>query len=428
MRDADRDEPGRGHERVPFFMREPGERPAGQEATQPLALVVLIGLLGLLWARAGSGALIFVVGLIVMIFLHELGHFLTARWTGMKVTQFFLGFGPRLWSFRRGEVEYGLRAVPAGAFVRIVGMNNLDPVDDPADAPRAYMNASYPRRMLVITAGSIMHFLQALLIFAVVFTASEIVDFEGAWTIDELAEVGEGESPAIVAGLAVGDRVLAIDGIETASFQDLRSEIEPRAGETVVLDVLRASGEREAIELTLAGVDDGRGGIKGFLGVGAGYDEVFGPLDAPAYTLRQMQAAVAVIPRVFSPQSLADLGSLMFRGAEEVDITSSEAEERPISMVGAVRLAGDDDVDWVGRLMLLAAINVFVGLVNLVPLLPLDGGHAAIATYERIRSGITRRRHQADVAKLMPLTYAVVALLGFIFVSTVWLDILRPIS
>ncbi len=94
--------------------------------------------------------------LVISIFLHELGHFVTARWTGMKVTQFFLGFGPRLWSFRRGETEYGVRALPLGAFVRIIGMNNLDEVE-PADEARTYRQQSFPKRLLVISAGSIMH-------------------------------------------------------------------------------------------------------------------------------------------------------------------------------------------------------------------------------------------------------------------------------
>ncbi len=112
-------------------------------------------------------AFVFVVGLLVCIFLHELGHFLTARATGMKVTQFFLFMGPKLFSFRRGETEYGLRMFPIGAFVRIVGMNNLDPVD-PEDEPRAYRSKSYPQADVVITAGSVMHMLIAVvLLFAV---------------------------------------------------------------------------------------------------------------------------------------------------------------------------------------------------------------------------------------------------------------------
>ncbi|MEZ5225985.1 MAG: site-2 protease family protein [Acidimicrobiales bacterium] len=122
-----------------------------------------------MYFAAGPRYFLVVVGLVIMIFLHELGHFMTARWTGMKATQFFLGMGPRIWSFKRGEVEYGVRAIPAGAFVRIIGMNNLDPVP-PGDEPRAYKNQAYWKRMVVITAGSMMHFLQAIVLFTLLYS------------------------------------------------------------------------------------------------------------------------------------------------------------------------------------------------------------------------------------------------------------------
>ncbi len=117
---------------------------------------------------------VFVVGVVISIFLHELGHYMTARWTGMKVTQFFLFFGPRLWSFRRGETEYGVRALPLGAFVRIIGMNRMDEVE-PVDEARTYRQATFPRRLLVISAGSIMHILIAIvLLFLVYSTQGEL--------------------------------------------------------------------------------------------------------------------------------------------------------------------------------------------------------------------------------------------------------------
>lgn len=414
-----------------FFMREPREVAPGEEKNKPFALLVLLGLFVLLWFGGGFASVIFVIGLILMIFLHELGHFLTARWTGMKATQFFLGMGPRLWSFRRGEVEYGLRAIPAGAFVRIVGMNNLDPVEDPRDAPRAYMNKSYPRRMLVITAGSLMHFLQALVLFAIAFTMADIPD-DTSWQVGSIATLDESDGvrvPAEVVGIVPGDKVVSVNGQETTRFPQLIAAVQPLAGEIVTLEVLRADGRIEEFQVELAGIDDGAGGVNGFLGVGAEYTEFLSAADTFVETGRQMKSALGVIPDVFSPARLASLGNLMFEGSEEVAIDSTEASQRPISMVGVVRLAGSEQVDWVGRILLLGAINIFVGIVNLVPLLPLDGGHAAIATYERIRSGWRGRRfYRADVAKLMPLTYGVVGLLAFIFISTVWLDILRPIS
>ncbi len=129
-------------------------------------LILMITAILALGFLASWGWAFFVVALIVMIFMHELGHYLTARWTGMKVTEFFIGFGPRLWSFRKGETEYGVKGIPAGAYVRIIGMNNLDPVE-PGDEQRSYRIKSWPRKMLVVSAGSAMHFIMAIVLHAV---------------------------------------------------------------------------------------------------------------------------------------------------------------------------------------------------------------------------------------------------------------------
>src|SRR5688572_13910164 len=116
----------------------------------------------------GWPILVVVLSLVFMIFMHELGHYLTAKSAGMKVTEFFIGFGPRIWSFQKGETEYGLKVIPAGAYVKVIGMNNLDEVD-PADEAKTYRQASYPRRMAVAVAGSTMHFLQAILLLFVLY-------------------------------------------------------------------------------------------------------------------------------------------------------------------------------------------------------------------------------------------------------------------
>jgi membrane-associated protease RseP (regulator of RpoE activity) len=193
-----------------------------------VALFVWLGLMNVWW-------MVFALGVLVSIFLHEIGHFVTARWTGMKATQFFIGFGPRLWSFRRGETEYGVRAIPAGAFVRIIGMNSMDDVD-PGDEPRTYRSKSYPRRLLVISAGSIMHMLIAIsLLFTVYLVDGEVVDREGVY----LAAV-EQTGPAWAAGIREGDVILAVDGdtLETnAELGELVRSQEP--GDVVDLTVRR---------------------------------------------------------------------------------------------------------------------------------------------------------------------------------------------
>lgn len=396
--------------------------------TNPVGLLILVGLMGWLWVAAGFRMFLFVVALIVMIFLHELGHFMTARWTGMKATEFFIGMGPRLWSFKRGETEYGIRAIPAGAFVRIIGMNNLDPVS-PEDEPRAYKNATFPRRLLVITAGSIMHFIQAIIVLTIAFSLVGTPDRESPWTIAELSALDNGEpAPSMQAGLEPGDRLVSVDGQQDLRFDELAQYLQPIPGQEVALTVER-DGERFDTVVTLAENRFSDGEVRGFLGVSPAFDGrvTEGPLEGVQVFGEVAKVSITTIPQFFQPSRLANLGSLIFEGREDVDITSEEAQERPISMVGAVRIAGEAQADWFEPLFFFAVINIFVGLINLAPLLPLDGGHAVIAIYERIRSR-NGKRYQMDVAKLLPLTYAVVALLGFIFITTITLDILRPIS
>jgi membrane-associated protease RseP (regulator of RpoE activity) len=348
----------------------------------------------------------------------------------MKVTQFFLFMGPRIWSFRRGEVEYGIRSLPVGAFVRIIGMHNLDP-PSAEEADRAYMNKSYPKRMLVITAGSIMHFIQALLLFTII-TSVIGLDNPARWSISEISRLTTGETPAVEAGLDPGDTIVAINGVEGLDWGDLRDYIRERPNEEVVLTVVEPDGTTEDRITTLASIpdtsaDDPTAQV-GFLGVTPSFETTReSPLMAVEMFGEVFWAALSYIPVLLNPETYLNLAQLMASGSAEVSLTDEEAE-RPISMVGAVRIAGDPDFDITWPISLLAMLNIFVGLLNLLPLLPLDGGHAAIATYEAVRSKVQGRRHHADVAKLLPLTYGVVAVLGFIFISTVWLDIFRPIT
>ena len=229
-----------------------------------IALVVIVGLLVLLGVRS-PWALVFVLGMVVSIFLHELGHFVTARKTGMKATQFFLFMGPKLWSFRRGETEYGLRTYPVGAFVRIIGMNNLDEVD-PADEPRAYRNQSYPKRMLVICAGSIMHMIIAITLMFGVYAVNGRIADTGTVQVGSLAVAG----PAANAGLQANDLVVSLDGQRPASPEQFVAMIQQHApGDTVALVVERATVQR-TLSITLGtNPNDGPSLGKAYLGVGA---------------------------------------------------------------------------------------------------------------------------------------------------------------
>src|SRR3954452_11506958 len=141
-----------------------------------------------------------IAALIAIVMLHEFGHFVTAKWSGMKVTEYFFGFGPRLWSIRKGETEYGIKAIPVGGYVKILGMHNLEKVD-PADEPRTYRQQSFPRRLSVAVAGSAMHFLLAFLLLVVMWTAVGVP--RPTLAIGEISKEKGSESPAQRAGFRV---------------------------------------------------------------------------------------------------------------------------------------------------------------------------------------------------------------------------------
>jgi membrane-associated protease RseP (regulator of RpoE activity) len=384
-----------------------------------LAIIALIGTLGLfsVWW------LVFVVGVLIAIFLHELGHFTTARWTGMKATQFFIGFGPRVWSFRRGETEYGVRALPLGAFVRIIGMNNMDEVD-PEDEQRTYRSKSFPRRLLVISAGSLMHMLLAIILLFTVYVADgEVVQRDGA----EIADV-ELTGPAYAAGLQPGDVVVSIDGRAVVNSADLGRIVQSSSpGDTLAFDVLR-DGRDVTVPVALGANTDEASILFGkpYIGVstGAYFDTIHHSVAGSA-----VNAVVDIFPTSWE----------MTKGAVKVlnpvniytHLTGSNTDlaTRPTTLVGVTGLSDDvgKSQGIVGILFLLAVLNVFVGVFNMFPLLPLDGGHALIAVYERVRER-GGQRYYADVAKMMPFAMAVMTVLLFLFMSGLYLDITNPVG
>ena len=424
----------------------PGPR-AGEEGAEQrsalarLALIVAAGVMAALVTGTARTVAV-VLAIIVMIMLHELGHFAMAKWAGMKVTEYFLGFGPKLWSVRRGETEYGVKAIPAGGYVKIPGMTNLEEVD-PADEPRTYRQKPFWRRLSVAVAGSAVHFLLAFLLLWTLLAFVGIVDYNRpTLTVGSISSLDTGPSPAQQAGFALGDRIVAVDGQPVHGFDEVRAVISTHPGQRLSVEV-----DRHGRLLTLNPVPvDLSQGVKvakgrpviqsppdhpyGFIGIGPTYrvDKV-DPLRAVARTGRDegriTWGTLRALGAIFSPSGIHSYGGeLSGRGSPAPD----QSQPRFLSPVGFVRVASEAahsglrDVLW-----LLLVINVFVGVFNMLPLLPLDGGHVAIAVYERVRSR-RGRRYRVDMAKLLPVTYVVLFVILFFGVTALYLDIVRPLS
>jgi membrane-associated protease RseP (regulator of RpoE activity) len=344
--------------------------------------------------------------------------------------QFFLFFGPRLWSFRRGETEYGVRLLPLGAFVRIIGMNRMDEVD-PADEGRTYRQQSFPRRLLVISAGSIMHILIAIaLLFGVYVTKGEITDQDQPVVIVSSAPV---ELPAGQAGIADGDEIVSVGGrpvTSSAELGDVVRSFEP--GDVVPVEVVR-DGETITVPVGLgARTDVPRD------------DELFGTalIGVRSYSPPVYQdhgvvgAATNSVTDIFPFAWESTKGVVTVLNPVNIwgHLTGAndDVATRPTTLYGVTTISDDvgQTSGLAGVVLLLAVLNVFVGVFNMFPLLPLDGGHAAVAVYERIqewRRG-TRQRYFADVERLMPLAIGVITVLLFVFMTGLYLEITDPIG
>jgi membrane-associated protease RseP (regulator of RpoE activity) len=352
-----------------------------------------------------------VVGLILTIMLHEFGHYIAAKKSGMKVTEFFLGFGPRLWSFRRGETEYGIKAFPAGGYVRIVGMTNLEEVD-PEDEARTYRQATVGKRLVTVLAGIIVN-----LLLAVILVFSILVLHGPEDTSTTIDQVSKG-SPAQMAGFHSGDRVVAIDGHRITKFEQIGTYVKPSRGKPLTFTLVR-DGREMQLTATPRVIDGAaRVGITAAI-VGTPMNPVEAVPEAFATTGRGVSATVDALGKVFSASGIERYGKTVTN-----EKGGFNDQERPRSVVGIV--ASGQDItggDWWVLLGLLASINVFVALFNLLPLPPLDGGHAAVAVYEGVASRLKRQRVRVDYQKLMPVAAAVVVLIMIFGLSTIYLDL-----
>ncbi len=493
----------------------------GTRAGRIARLGVLVGLVVLLGVTRGLPILIVILAILVMIFLHELGHYVAAKRAGMKVTEFFIGFGPRIFSFRRGETEFGMKAIPAGAYVKIIGMSNLEEVD-PADEARTYRQAPFRSRASVAVAGSAMHFALALVLLVIQFSLIGRPDGD-RWVVKDVTS----GSAAQAAGVRSGDRIVSFDGTPIDSFDDFRGAIsgaEPGAATVVVerdgrtetlrvdlsqrLKVVGTIGEdvdlidsgtgvlvggvadagqaegaglREGLRVTevngrkvadldaaRAALDDSVGGVvlvttdgadgptrhrvdlgravaagppAAFFGVGRTPVLVTDSLPAAAGRSvsefgRVVGLATVGMGRFLWPPNLVEFVTSTVSGGQDAASSPTAAEDtaptdRPISIVGIV-LAGSEltSQNLSNLIGFLAGLNIVIGVFNLIPLLPFDGGHLVIAAYEKAQEmrRRSRQRYLADVSRMLPVAYGVVMVLVVVSLLALYLDVTRGVS
>lgn len=394
------------------------------------------------------GILAFALAIALSIALHEAGHMFTARAFGMRVRRYFIGFGPTVWSTTKGHTEYGIAALPFGGFCDIAGMTAMDPLT-PEEAPHAMVNKPAWQRIAVLAGGIVMNLLIGVVITYLVAVFSGIpnpdadftprvgqtvcvADQKDAQTLDQCS----GEGPAGQAGVRAGDTLVSVDGQVIDGFGDLRDAVAKRPGETVALEVSR-DGVPMVIDVPVAAVQridpaTGERVTQGAVGIVAApvQDAVkqFGPVEAlPATARFTGQMLGATVEGIVSfPGKIPGVVASLF-GAER-DVAG------PISVIGASRTGGElvEQNMWSAFWMMLASLNFFLALFNLVPLPPLDGGHIAVVLYERVRDAFRRLRGlgpgaPVDYEKLMPLTYVMAAVLLGVGVLVMAADVVNPV-
>jgi membrane-associated protease RseP (regulator of RpoE activity) len=386
------------------------------------------------------GVVIFILALLISIMLHEAGHFLMAKKFHMKVTQFFVGFGQTIFSRMRGETEYGVKALPLGGFVKIVGMTALEDVD-PADEARSFRRQPGWQRAIVLLAGSFMHFALAfvLLFFLAIgigVTNTTVIGSVSKClpsTVKQLdhgtCSPGAGAAPASAAGIQAGDKVVSIAGRPTHNWTQLGNVIKDQPAGQPIPVVVDRHGRDITLKVTPATVS-GRTGS--YLGIEEKLFQRIGPISAISYAgttwgqvLTGSAQAAAKLPAAIPDLFAKDRGKTAGGDVSSIVGAANDAGQ-------VVEAGGGWQFTVSDLLLIVISLNIFVGAFNLLPLLPLDGGHLAIVIYERARAGVNRIRGRpdpglVDMQKLIPLSVGVFALLVGLGLVLIAADIFNPV-
>jgi membrane-associated protease RseP (regulator of RpoE activity) len=365
-------------------------------------------------------AVLFFLAIIGVIVIHEAGHFVAAKACKMKVEEFFVGFGPRLWSFRRGETEYGVKAIVLGGYVKIAGMNPLQP-PPVEDSGRTYADRPTWQRAVVVACGPVTHFVIAILILGAVLTFYGRPVFGPHPVIDSVSATLNGAaSPAAAAGLKPGDAIVSINGRPVTTADDLVTVLRSSAGTAVVVGYVRGGVHHVAtVTPTLTSLDGQKVALIGIhLPRTLGYaktNPLVGIVRGVGLTWDISVAVVQRLGQVFGPAGIHRIIDLLGGAPRKTTDVGT--------VVGTARLAGQAAAsrDWADLLVLFATVNIFVGILNLLPVPPFDGGHLAVAVWEKV----TRRR--VDTRKLMPVAAVVLGFLVLFSLSVLYLDVVNPI-
>ncbi|MFE3190156.1 M50 family metallopeptidase [Nocardia sp. NPDC059240] len=393
------------------------------------------------------GFVLFALGITASVALHECGHMWTAQATGMKVRRYFIGFGPKVFSWRRGETEYGLKALPLGGFCDIAGMTALDELE-PEELDRAMYRQATWKRMLVMSGGIMMNFLIGYILIVVLAVGWGLPRFDQPpeTQIGKLSCVSNmnpkdltllpctGDSPAALAGLQPGDKVTKVGDVEIKTWKDFQVQTQKQTGAFTYTFV--RDGKTQTAEVTpqLATVYDKKDGTPKTVAKVGVQQDYYAPrhyniLSAiPASGAFTGQIAVRTVESLAKmPSKVVDLWHAVTGGVRD--------PETPVSVYGASKIGGETAQHglWSMFILTLASLNFFLGAFNLLPLLPLDGGHMAVVLFEKLRNLFRNRKGLPDGApvdylKLLPATYVVVVLGGAYMILTLVADIVNPVK